>query len=277
MLTLDVLIATHTPSGLQRVEAMQLPHLDGVRYIVSWQQHGDAPVPESLADRPDMTVLRLGQNGLSHNRNNAIEASTADIYLIADDDLRYTPAQIEAVRRVFEENPDLDYASFMYVGHDGTSPKTYPSEECDLTKGLPKGFYQTSFEIAVRPRGLAAKLRFPAAFGLGSPWLHAAEEEMFLLTARKLDLNCRFFPIVITTHSGPTTGRAVISDPLVIRAWGAYLYFAYPLTYPARLWLKARRLSAAGQAPFFNALKELTHGAAIGMYKVNTPWREARR
>ena len=278
MLTLDVLIATHTPSGLQRVEAMQLPHLDGVRYIVSWQQHGDAPVPASLDSRTDVTILRLGQKGLSNNRNNAIEASTADIYLIADDDLRYTPGQLEAVRRVFEMNPGLDYASFMYVDKDGKASKTYPSEECDLSKGLPKGFYQTSFEIAVRPRGLAAKLRFPAAFGLGSPWLHAAEEEMFLLTARKLDLDCRFFPVVITTHSGPTTGRqGVISDPLVIRAWGAYLYFAYPLTYPARLWLKARRLSAAGQAPFFKALKELIHGVAIGMDKVNTPWREARR
>lgn len=278
MLTLDVLIATHTPSGLQRVEAMQLPRLDGVRYIVSWQQHGDAPVPESLAGRDDMTILLLGQKGLSHNRNNAIESSTADIYLIADDDLRYTPDQIEAVRRVFEENPALDYASFMYVGKDGKVTKTYPAEECDLTEGLPKGFYQTSFEIAVRPRGLGAKLRFPAAFGLGSPWLHAAEEEMFLLTARKLDLNCRFFPIVITTHSGPTTGRqGVISDPLVIRAWGAYLYFAYPLTYPARLLMKAKRLAGSGQAPFFKALKELIHGLAIGMYKVNIPWKEARR
>ncbi|MDE5828151.1 MAG: hypothetical protein K2H57_11310, partial [Duncaniella sp.] len=65
--------------------------------------------------------------------------------------------------------------------------------------------------------------------------------------------------------------------PLVIRAWGAYLYFAYPLTYPARLLMKAKRLSGSGQAPFFKALKELIHGLAIGMYKVNIPWKEARR
>lgn len=274
MLTLDVLICTFTPGGIRRVADMNLPRVEGVRYIVSWQEHGDAEVPASLEERIDVGVFRLGQKGLSANRNNAIEQSTADIYLIADDDLRYTPAQLEAVRRVFEEDPTLDYASFMYEGEGG---KTYPAEECDLTRRLPKGFYQTSFEIAVRRRGLAAQLRFPVAFGLGSPWLHAAEEEMFLLTARRLRLNCRFFPTVITSHCGPTTGNRVITDPCVLRAWGAYMYFAYPLTFPARIVVKARRLGQSGQAAFGTALREMLRGVGIGMSRVNTPWEEVRR
>ena len=35
MLTLDVLIATHTPEGILRVADMNLPVVEGVRYIVS--------------------------------------------------------------------------------------------------------------------------------------------------------------------------------------------------------------------------------------------------
>ncbi|WP_300507294.1 glycosyltransferase [uncultured Duncaniella sp.] len=279
MLTLDVLICTYTPDGIRRVAGMNLPALEGVTYIVSWQEHADAPVPDSLASRSDVRVFRLGQKGLSLNRNNAIENSTSDIYLIADDDLRYSAARIEAVRKVFEEDPTLDYASFMYEDAQGRvgDCKVYPTVECDLRKRLPKGFYQTSFEIAVRRRGLAAELRFHPAFGLGSPWLHAAEEEMFLLTARRLKLNCRFFPIVIATHDGPTTGNRPVTDPCVLRAWGAYLYFAYPFTFPARVVLKARRLDRAGQSRFLTALREMLRGVGIGMSRVNTPWEEVRR
>lgn len=274
ILTLDVLICTYTPAGILRVEAMDLPVVAGVRYIVSWQEHEGAAVPDSLAARPDVCVLRLDQKGLSLNRNNAIEASTADIWLVADDDLRYTPEQLNAVRRVFEKNPFLDYASFMF---DGADTKIYPPAECDLTLRLPKGFYQTSFEIAVRPRGLASQLRFHPAFGLGAPWLHAAEEEMLLLTARRLKLNCRFFPIVITTHEGPTTGNRPVTDPCVLRAWGAYMYFAFPFTFLLRIPLKAWRLERAGQSRFWTALKEMMRGVGIGSSRVNRPWEEVRR
>ncbi|MCM1077043.1 MAG: glycosyltransferase family 2 protein [Bacteroides sp.] len=272
-MTLDVLIATHKPEGIRRVVGMNLPVIDGVRYIVSWQLHEDAPVPDELSRRDDVVVTRLDQKGLSNNRNNAIESSTADVYLIADDDIRYTPEQLTAVREVFERNPELDYATFMYEGAD----KIYPTVETDLRRRLPKGFYQSSIEIAVRRRGLAARLRFHPAFGLGSPWLHAAEDEMFLLTARRLKLKCRFFPIVITNHKGATTGQSAVSDPLVLRAWGAYMQFAYPLTFPARVALKAWRMSRSGQAQFLPALKELAHGVYIGMTMVNNPWEEARR
>ena len=93
MLTLDVLIATHTPEGILRVADMNLPVVEGVRYIVSWQDHRDAEIPPALDARNDVTVDRFGQRGVSFNRNNAIELSTADVYLVADDDLRYSSSQ----------------------------------------------------------------------------------------------------------------------------------------------------------------------------------------
>lgn len=273
MLTLDVLIATHTPEGIVRVADMNLPVVDGVRYIVSWQEHRDVPVPPALAERADIMIDRFGQRGLGFNRNNAIELSTADIYLIADDDLRYTPAQLQSVRRVFEENPDVDYASFMYDGAD----KAYPATGCRLGRRLPKGFYQTTFEVAVRRRGRAASLRFHPAFGPGSISLHAAEDEMFLLTARRMGLNCRFFPIVITSHEGLTTGRRVITDPGVLRAFGAFIYLSYPLTFLPRLPLKAWRLSRARQARFSTALVEMLKGVAYAVDRITPAWKEADR
>lgn len=273
MLTLDVLIATYMPEGILRVADMDLPVVDGVCYIVSWQQHGDAPVPEVLASRTDMLIDRFGQKGVSLNRNNAIELATADILLMADDDLRYTPDRLRAVVETFEKNPDVDYASFMYEGEH----KTYPSEACDLTGNLPKGFYQTTFEVAVRRDSPAGKLRFHAAFGPGAPIFHSGEDEMFLLTALRLGIRCRFFPIVITTHNGPTTGNRPITDPKVLQGMGAFIFYLYPFTFIPRIPLKAWRLARAGQAPFFKALYELASGVIMGYYDATPFWREARR
>lgn len=55
---LQVLIATCRPEGISRVRDMNLPEVDGVEYLVMWQMHADAPVPEALAARVDVTVMR---------------------------------------------------------------------------------------------------------------------------------------------------------------------------------------------------------------------------
>ena len=86
MLTLDIAIVTHRPEGIARVAAMNLPVIDGVRYVVSWQSHEEAPVPESLV-RDDVEIHRFDGRGISLNRNHAYDHCRADIVLNADDDL----------------------------------------------------------------------------------------------------------------------------------------------------------------------------------------------
>ena len=86
MLELDIAICTYGADGPSRVAMMLLPPEEGVRYVVSWQEHGDAVLPEILKDRKDVAVFRLDKKGLSNNRNNAIANCTGDIVLISDDD-----------------------------------------------------------------------------------------------------------------------------------------------------------------------------------------------
>ena len=77
--------------------------------MVSWQEHGDAVLPEILKDRKDVAVFRLDKKGLSNNRNNAIANCTGDIvFLSPDDDLEYYPEGIVRIRRAFEDDPCLD-------------------------------------------------------------------------------------------------------------------------------------------------------------------------
>lgn len=259
MLTLDLIIATLGPDGIERVARMVLPPMEGVRYIVSWQEPGDTPVPAEL-DRPDMVVLRLEGRGLSRNRNNALDHSDGDIRLIADDDLEYTPEQLRAVIRTFEENPELDMAFFKYEGEDA---KHYPAAECRMDRPEP-GYFITAFEMAVRNRGRAGELRYDERFGLGA-MLPLGEEDELLHRAMCEGLDVRFFPIVITRHRGLTTGLRPVTDPRALKATGAVIALNYPLTWPLRVPLKAVRLARRGGTPLLRALR---YGMAGTLWRI---------
>lgn len=258
---LSVLIATCRPAGIERVVAMNLPEVDGVHYWVSWQMHENLPVPEPLASRKDVTVLRADTIGLSKNRNNLLESATGDVFLIADDDLRYTSTQLVDVIRAFDENPDVDYASFMFTGAD---VKVYPSHACSLWP-VPKNFSQTSFEVAIRNNSRTSRLRYNPFFGLGAPVLRSGEDELFLISAIQQGLDCRFFPIIITHHEGLTTGTRKITDNGVLKASGAVIAVQYPLTSILRIPLKAYRLHKSGQASFGRSLINMLRGMAYLM------------
>lgn len=253
---LSVLIATCRPDGIERVVAMDLPEVAGVHYWVSWQMHENLPVPESLASRKDVSVLCTDTIGLSNNRNNLLENAEGDIFLIADDDLRYTSDQVRSVIDVFDENPEIDYASFMFTGADA---KVYPSHVCHLWP-VPKNFSQTSFEVAIRNNSRTTRLRYNPFFGLGAPVLRSGEDELFLISAIRLGLNCRFFPIIITHHEGLTTGNRKITDNGVLKASGAVIAVQYPFTAFMRIPLKAYRLHKSGQSSFLRSLRYMTYG-----------------
>lgn len=259
-MTLDVIIATLGPDGIARVASMQLPELQNVNYIVSWQEPGDTPIPSSLL-RPDIHIHTLTGRGLSRNRNNALEHSGADIRLIADDDLSYTPGALRAVIEAFESRPDMDMACFMY---DGPDNKTYPAAECDL-RHIPKNYYVTSFEMAMRNRGSASALRYDERFGLGSRRFTLGEENELLHRVRLMGLTVRFIPIVITRHSTLTSGNRNIHDHRAHAAQGALIAIEYPCTWPLRVPLKAWRLWRAGQSPFFPTL---IHGLRGSLWSI---------
>lgn len=253
---LSVLIATCRPDGIKRVVTMNLPEVEGVHYWVSWQMHENLPVPETLASRKDVTVLRSDSIGSSNNRNNLLDQAVGELFLIADDDLCYTTDQLNNVIRTFDENPEVDYASFMYTG---ANAKSYPSVSCSL-RPIPKNFSQSCIEIALRCNDRTSQLRFNPYFGIAAPVLCAAEDEMFLWQAVRSGLECRFFPIVITHHAGLSTGKRRIVDYGVLKAAGAVIFIQYPFTAALRVPLKAWRLSKSGQAPFCKSLWYLCEG-----------------
>lgn len=266
MLTLDVTIATLGPDGIARTAAMNLPRVEGVRYIVSWQiDDTNRPVPKELV-REDVTVTRIPGRGVSRNRNNGLDHAAADLVLIADDDLTYTAGRLRSVIKAFEQRPEMDYAMFRYEGDD---KKYYPDCECSL-KRIPKGLYFTEFELCLRRRVIDGGIRYDTRFGLGQP-LGVGEGDMIIHTMRRRGYDGRFIPLTITRHNGLTTGLRPTARAAVARGMGAVIGMEYPFTGLPRTVLKAIRMSRAGQMPLATALPHALEGWVRQLF-MHRPW-----
>ena len=257
MLSLDVAISTYQPDGILRVEKMLAPLSikEGVRYIVSWQEHQNAEIPLSLITRGDVEVYRLNEKGLSNNRNNALAHCRGDIILIADDDLIYQNDFAERIIDTFQSDPSLDLAIFKI---DFLNKKSYPASSCILKLPFPKNYYVTSMEIAFRRISLG-DLRFYPELGLGSKSMHCGEEEMFVASAIRRNKICRFINLEIASHSQPTTGDRINSK--IIKAQGFIISLIYGMSGIMRMPIKAFRIKKYKKYSFFKSIIHLSHGS----------------
>jgi glycosyltransferase involved in cell wall biosynthesis len=256
-MTLEILIST-LDEGINNVPAMLLEQHEGFGYVVSWQHSTDKEIalPEELR-REDVKVFDLAGRGLSRNRNNCLRHATADICLIADDDCRYTHKQLQAVIDTFENNPDVDIATFRFEG-EGSS-KFYPTESFDLST-FPKGYFVASIEIAFRRKSVQENLWFNENFGLGAKVFHCGEEHIFIQEAISQGLTCKYFPITIVKENDSTICITRDNEPGTLMAHGAMLQLYKPKTKYLRSFIKAFRLWRKRNVPFFKAFRHMNNG-----------------
>lgn len=254
-LTLDVAVVTHGKEGIKRVEKMLLPPQDGVRYVVSWQEHENAPIPFSIGGRNDVEVFRLDVKGLSNNRNNSISHCQADIVLVADDDLIYEPDAFNKIRSSFERNPSLDFATFRV---NFNNEKHYPPNNTRLTVPFPKNYWVSSVEIAFR-RNKLNDICFNPMVGLGAPVLIGGEDELYAIDAIRAGKNCLHIAEYICSHPHPSTGDRVNDG--ILKSNGFLIRTIYPYSYLPRIILKAYRLKKAKKCGMLNAIRNMLIGA----------------
>ncbi len=257
---LEVLISTIGRAGIVRVAGMGLPCVDGVGYLVSWQEAvGD--VPAELG-RPDVRIVTTQSKGLSNNRNDAFASSVAPLLLIADDDLRYTESGLRTVIDTMDEHQEVDLAAFMHSGGGG---KAFPDSEFDM-RSPASGYYVTSFEIAVRRHVVVGErgVGFDPRFGIGAPLFGAGEEQFFVDDVIARGFACRYFPRLIVEHPGISTGERYL-NPGVLMAQGVYLRTRY--RWPnalIRIPLLAWRHYRAHRYTMFPSMWYLVKGWSIG-------------
>ncbi len=255
MITIDFAIATHQAQVIERLASCELPRIEGVRYIVSWQSHGGAPLPAALR-RSDVEVYRFEGVGLSANRNNAIGHCRAEVVAFADDDLEFFTDGIRELQRVYADHPEVDFIIFRSL----RGPLTKPESDFPVNLPLPRGFFVTSFEISFRRR---CNLRCCDEVGLGSPsGIEAGEDELLLHSALRRGLTCHYFPATVCAHEHPSTGSKPNLTPGNLRGFGCVIALIYnPFQVALRLPLKIWRIWRSGRAGFSSAAINIMRGA----------------
>ncbi len=228
-MTFDILICTIDKGIVRIADVLQQPRA-GVRYIVSYQytdeRYLDLIPTDLLAARPDLVLYKYNGQGLSANRNLAIEKATADILLFADDDTRILPDAIDVVERIFSESPSLDIAFFRASTYTGKLLKDYPEEEIDFKK-IPESYAISTIEMACRRESIQGCLRFDERFGLGTKFLTCGEEEIWFQDALRAGLQMHYFPIKTVETSTMLKKSMIYVDAGVQRSWGALNYYLY--------------------------------------------------
>ena len=256
-MTLQLLICTYN-EHIAQIPDMLLPSIEGVSYLVSWQQadgYQPCALPEQL-QRSDVEVATLQGLGLSRNRNNCLAHATADVCLICDDDCRYTEQGLKAVISTFEQNPTLTLATFKSKrAHDN---RHYPSKSVDL-RTRNAHYSPSSVEIAFRREAVVGKVKFDERFGLGSGLFGSGEDNIFVADVLALGGDCRFFPIEIVQHDALSTWITQAAEPSQLMAQGAVMYRFYRRTMHLRAPLYAWRMRRYG-VPFAHTLKHVHKG-----------------
>ena len=261
--SLDLAMVTHGKEGLKKIGNTLLPPMEGIRYVVSWQNHDNGAIPEDIKEREDVEIHRLSIPGLSNNRNNAIEHCQGDIILFADDDVKYSAEGLQKIREVYGGNPHLEFVLFRIIlpGY-----KKYPADKSEIKLPFPKNYYVSSVEISYR-REKAGDLRLYPGLGLGAPEMEAGEDEFFIISAIKRGLVVSYRNILLGTHPQESTGGKLRSK--VLKGQGFVMSAIYPFSVWLRIILISYRNKKNGKITFRSYIKNLLLGALKGKKEIS--------
>ncbi len=260
---LQILICTHN-EGIREVPNILLPEAEGIGYVVS-MQYSDArylnAVPAELRYRKDVVLSVIAGQGLSANRNNAIACATAEVCVVADDDVRYELADLQRIVAAHAAHPEAGVILFQAKGPQGELLKNYPQESFNYPD-IPKGYYPSSIEITFK-RVCVKDIPFDLRFGIGSKGVACGEEEVWLHTLyRKAGQFILYLPFsVVRTLESPQGGANFAMRPEIQRAKGATLYYLYGMS----AWLRCFKASlftacSVKNAHFFTLLRNTARG-----------------
>lgn len=260
-MTLDILICSLN-KGIVRIEDVLSEPRPDVRYIVSYQYTDERYlelIPEILTRREDVELHSYMGQGLSRNRNYALERATGDLVIYADDDSRLTHDAPNHIFKIFKENPQLDVAFFRACTYTGKMLKQYP-EQARKIDHLPEDYSISTIEMVFRREKVQGIIRFDERFGLGTKFLTCGEEDIWLVDALRLGLQMKYFPVHIVETSTMLKRSMIYVDAGVQRSRGAFTYYRYGMKAWLYCFCFALNCTRRGLTHFYPMLRHLYQG-----------------
>lgn len=161
---------------------------------------------EIKEEHPNVLVINSFEKGLANSRNLALKRATAQICLIADDDVKYPAGFSLKILNAFKKYPHSGIITFQIETFEGAPYTKYPKKAVK-NAGIFKILNTSSIEIAFRREKIIENhLFFNPLFGLGGTF-NGSLEQVFLTDAQKKELLISYVPQVIVQHAWYSSGK----------------------------------------------------------------------
>ena len=187
--SLQVLVSTMQQKDFSLLERMCI-RSDAI--VINQSDHNE--IHHFNHDDHQILWITCDQRGLSRSRNLALRKATAEICLVADDDLVYLDGYDQMVLDAFEKFPKADIITFQVVGIERLFKQyaKYPRRLRYLTS-----MKVSSVEIAFRTERIRqAGISFNDRFGAGSKY-RMGEENIFLFECLRNGLKIQYVPLAL--------------------------------------------------------------------------------
>lgn len=245
----EVLVAT-----MNRVNLAKLVSTMGVQEGVVINQVTDNHInlPKDITVGP-IRMLSVRDRGLSKSRNQAVTWSTADICMLADDDVRFIKGFEQTIVDGYKQYPDADVIAFYVEDENKDLSRTKRVLErgrLGIVRSMKVRSVQISFN---RKRVIGAGIKFNERFGAGTN-LYMGEDNIFLADCIRRGLKVYSYPKKIATlvDEGSSWFTGFNDDYLRVKGvvFRAISPFAWPLLI-VQFSIRKKKLFEAGSVRMF--------------------------
>lgn len=193
--SIEVLVSTMNREGKEKLDLIKKMNISTDAVVINQNRYLEDHEVLTLSDQK-ISIINTLDRGLSKSRNLAINHASADICLIADDDMIYHADYEEKIIKAYEEYPEADIIAFQVkrVGN--------PDREKKFRQSLKWENHITSMKISSveitfkRDKILQKNLSFNPNLGAGTHFFNG-EENVFLYEALRKNFKILYLPVEI--------------------------------------------------------------------------------
>lgn len=262
---LEVLVATMHQADVSLAEKM---HLDKSAIIANQCDRWDYEERDTGHGRIRMISTRT--RGVGINRNLALQLSTAEILLFADDDMTYYDGALEAVENAFSQLPDADV---IFFGIDMTRNGEITDKLRNSVKRL---FLWNSLKygacrMAVRRESVVrARIGFSTLFGGGCIY-GSGEDTLFICDCLRSGLKLYSHDAVLGACAEDTSSWFTGYNDKYFFDRGALLACAFPKMKHLMKWHFAIKLAKKSGVSLRRIIRMMNEG--MRAFTTLTPYR----
>jgi len=196
------------------------------------------------------------ERGLSKSRNLALKYATAEIVVIADDDIVYNNDYVDIIQNAYKNHKNYEILTFMV-----NDMKKYCSVERKINKYSIHGII--SYEISMKLSSIK-DITFNEYFGTGSPYFQCGEECIFLSNCIKKKKRIMYIPNKIAylqQNNRPSTWFTGYNKEYMIWQGAVYYELSKLLSIPFIMLFAIRKFNLyKNDISIFSAIKYLILG-----------------